>query len=813
MPRLREDFLNSPVSLSPSPNSSRKVSPPPKSHSPSPEPSSSPIQNPAPDPEDTPETPKRATIERAARSHVLSSSVGLSLASIREESRSYEEGSSEMGDTKTPVPKIYRACSRFSSSSGSEEHSEGEASSASETERRAAAVGNVLSPGGTPSESPPSSQYPFGSIEAKDKHPLIGLIPGKNVAHIREPSVSDQSSVDSQDITETQDEPTIQASVPMTPHPLRTPRPPSVLRTAYLPATTPADRHKSFLLSLAQSGARPRFANPTPHPHPRRPRLSHPLAQVHSPDRPDGTGDTSFISTASSHDLAVNERANASFDPTTDAAAKFNQVKLNSYLRGLNKHLIEENEALTAELAELRGNTKQGASPRSTSVTSSNGGATSAILMNDLIAALQEELEQTKTQRDEALAAVEELGALRQRHEDRGQDIVRLQREIENAHAETRRRAEIHTNKVKQLSEGADAIVREVQGQLNDALEQVSTLQARLDQGTRKESDRICLAEEQADSARQAKLTAEQARARAESELREISSDRDTLKTNVTKLEQRVETLEEDIEKERKRGNTLAGEATSRVEEEQRRLRVALEAQLAESQSHLAEQNLRVAALEDDLTAAEERAHVARQEATQMEVAIKEAEKKMAADAEELRLMGKKINILVRERDEAESQAAQAKLLSHSQSRKFSGASTLASQYSATSTALSSVHSESIPLEEHQRIVDDLEVELEAAEREIGRLELAIKDTSSSRALGQAKQLRIETLEKENGELNEKVVALRQALQPFADIGNNSTSTPVRTSAPKGTPQTIKRFALLEKTLRTPGAAPFADVS
>jgi len=41
------------------------------------------------------------------------------------------------------------------------------------------------------------------------------------------------------------------------------------------------------------------------------------------------------------------------------------------------------------------------------------------------------------------------------------------------------------------------------------------------------------------------------------------------------------------------------------------------------------------------------------------------------------------------------------------------------------------VHSESIPLEEHQRVVDDLEVQLEAAEREIGRLELAIKDTGS----------------------------------------------------------------------------------
>jgi len=70
MRRLRDDFLNSPVALPPSPNSSRKVSPPPKSQSPSPKPSPSPIQHSAPDPEI--ETPKRANVRRAACTLVLS---------------------------------------------------------------------------------------------------------------------------------------------------------------------------------------------------------------------------------------------------------------------------------------------------------------------------------------------------------------------------------------------------------------------------------------------------------------------------------------------------------------------------------------------------------------------------------------------------------------------------------------------------------------------------------------------------------------------------------------------------------------------
>jgi hypothetical protein len=166
MPRLREDFLNSPVSLSPSPDSSRKLSPPPQPQSPSLEPSLPSMPNTSADLEDTLETPKRATFGRAARSPAFSSPVqgGMSLASIREESRSYEECSSDVGDTKTPIAQNYNMRSRFSSSTGSEEHSEGEASRASETERRPVTAVAVPSPGGTPSESPPSSEILFRSL-------------------------------------------------------------------------------------------------------------------------------------------------------------------------------------------------------------------------------------------------------------------------------------------------------------------------------------------------------------------------------------------------------------------------------------------------------------------------------------------------------------------------------------------------------------------------------------------------------------------------------------------------------------------------
>lgn len=62
----------------------------------------------------------------------------------------------------------------------------------------------------------------------------------------------------------------------------------------------------------------------------------------------------SFHSTASSHDLTVYNRANASFDPATGAQGigRFNAGKLNSYLHGLNRRLQEENEALLIRLKE-----------------------------------------------------------------------------------------------------------------------------------------------------------------------------------------------------------------------------------------------------------------------------------------------------------------------------------------------------------------------------------------------------------------------------------------------------------------------------
>lgn len=147
---------------------------------------------------------------------------------------------------------------------------------------------------------------------------------------------------------------------------------------------TPLPRRKSFLLSLINSSTRPRpnYATPQMRLSPmngyyaddttelgpkRRPRVSQPLAQIHTildTPKPSHTSsrennyvhsrNDSFVSTASSHDLTVYHRANASFDPATGAqgVGRFNAGKLNSYLHGLNRRLQEENELLMSSLKD-----------------------------------------------------------------------------------------------------------------------------------------------------------------------------------------------------------------------------------------------------------------------------------------------------------------------------------------------------------------------------------------------------------------------------------------------------------------------------
>lgn len=205
---------------------------------------------------------------------------------------------------------------------------------------------------------------------------------------------------------------------------------------------TPHTRRRSFLLSVINSTARPRFKMGTPHPRhfaplatpsmasiaestpaqtkespsiegsslrtvlanvtPRPPivaqrRMSHPLAQAYAPSPVgsdtesvagyDGADDrVSVISTTSSHDLTTHHRANASFDPamgfgtgaTGHGVGRFNAGKLNNYLHTLNRRLQEENEVLLERLRQLEEQRHDKPSPVSSSEPSRRLSAGSA---------------------------------------------------------------------------------------------------------------------------------------------------------------------------------------------------------------------------------------------------------------------------------------------------------------------------------------------------------------------------------------------------------------------------------------------------
>ncbi|KAF9515240.1 hypothetical protein BS47DRAFT_1391776 [Hydnum rufescens UP504] len=719
MPRLRDDFFKSPVSLSNSSlNSSRKSSLPPKSPQEPQELTETIVHAGAM--EATPMPKPRPTVTFKERPEISS----YSLSPPSHSPGSDEEDNAENDDDGIQFHRIRG-------------HSP---------------------PSGSPSSPSLNRQgSPDPEIQG-DKEPLAQASSSKPQDHTpqsrRNQPSSLHSSLNSQDITE------IHGALPTTQPPPATPTPQI---PAYYPAATPADRHKSFLLSLVHSTARPRFPAPTPHPQTRLRRPSHPLAQVYTPASAERD---SFISTASSHDLTANVRVNASFDPTTDVGAKFNQLKLNTYLHGLNKHLIEENKNLTMLLEQQRAEGP------------SNESSTAPGMMAELMQALQEELAQTKAERDllqqEATDADVEFEELRKGSMERSEQIRVLQREVEAGQTEAKRRTELHAVKVKQLSDGAEAIINEVQVKLDHAEAQVESLKARLTREGGHEAERVKDAEDRVDAMRGAKAQVEQELAKLQYELSEAKSQNHTLKDVVTQLEDRIDTLDAALHEEQSRVKTVHAESIARTSEE-RRLRTSLESHLADAKIAVEEQVQRTSALEGDLTSAESRARNAEVQLREMEEALEESEKKIRDDEEELRVFGKKVEYLTKERDLAQAEVEQARRSGARRMRKASNDSAHGSDFSSGSSTASE-RPQPVPFEEHERIVSDLEAQLEDAEREIGRLEHIAKGSPASKAINAARSLRIETLEKDNKELEEKVTALRDALQ---SLGSND-GTPIR---------------------------------
>ncbi|KAH7915256.1 hypothetical protein BJ138DRAFT_1055109 [Hygrophoropsis aurantiaca] len=293
------------------------------------------------------------------------------------------------------------------------------------------------------------------------------------------------------------------------------------------PQLTPGTRRKSFLLSVVNSNsnamrylrtpyARPRlsalpvvdqseevgitpqsmpmraaFAGVTPRPGRARGRLSHPLAQTHIPDTEASDGEAaqsaspydsageraSFISTASSHDLAMHMRANTSYDPALGLGehggmSRFDLQKLNTYLHGLNHRLQDENKVLMARLDKFEaqtgeGDTKIGATDRRLSIGSAGKGRRRSAGGSPLGDVEEDEgAERLAEEKRELEEAVEVMQAKMEALEGDNEDLKTTLREEQ---AERARDKERWRERMMEVESGVAHIVGELEEKVLDA--------------------------------------------------------------------------------------------------------------------------------------------------------------------------------------------------------------------------------------------------------------------------------------------------------------------------------------------------------
>jgi chromosome segregation ATPase len=558
------------------------------------------------------------------------------------------------------------------------------------------------------------------------------------------------------------------------------------------------------------------FAGVTPRPKARG-RLSHPLAQTYiaspatsasvsvSPTAPgSGSGATgalpqwstpgsdddraSFISTASSHDLTTHHRVNTSFDPVMGLAAqghgvgRFNAGKLNTYLHGLNRRLQEENEGLVERLSRIeeekagiaagrRLSGLGGASRRVSLVGSALGDVEEDVSgegwveekaeLEKMVEGFREEVQKCISEREVVESKLEEERAERARDKDRWrermvevekgvEDIIKdLENKLRDAERHTREveedKAEIIKDLRKKLVEAEGqrdlaldrvqkvehmlASGRELGGELKDANERVSKVMAdlrnanvqikELEEEVMTSDGRIDELENELKGEKEFIKGLEDER---QTRLGELAAAREDLKNvdnewRKTEMElQAIKTYAGELEED-------AGLAVERIESLEKQLAAAH----ARIKSMAVSENQLDERLEELTIEAKRNAELVRQ----TEAALRAAEQKMTADEEQLSDLQGEILSLQRQRELASLRGQEISILDPSRGGLV------------------------------EAEVEALEVELEKANRELGRLNALLQQSPARKAMDKAKDTKIEMLEAEKAELMERVQALR----------------------------------------------------
>ncbi|KAL5492538.1 hypothetical protein ACEPAI_3985 [Sanghuangporus weigelae] len=585
---------------------------------------------------------------------------------------------------------------------------------------------------------------------------------------------------------------------------------------------TPLPRKKSFLLSVVHSTTRPRLANPTPHPKARydkaaagptpgpsrtfntgrnKPRPSHPLSRTSTfipvtplnnlqsgmeiDDHLEGAASNSFVSTASSHDLTVHHRANASFDPLTgpQGVNRFNAGKLNMYLHGLNRRLQQENELL---VNRIRTQQMELESVRDHAGRSELSG----VMENDAEqwVAEKESLEQkiVGTERllgirDKELADEQALRLYdKEKWKERmseiedgvGQIITDLEQRVQRAEAKAallddveRRLQTVHselestksTNQaLRQRAEQAEQMLTHNDGDRGSTNDSPASghvdIQVLKHQAQRKDDVLASLHASLADKGKEV------------SSLRSIIHDlesslriaRETIETSHQDVKE-LRSTQKELKEELGLAETMADRLKSELTLSSNQIR-DLEKELNEVRERHAEKHDALDIANERITLSCDELENARSNVQQLENALEESDKKILANNDELVELRSKLAIMEREHEKA-------KKINHSESNFADDSVDVAS----------------------------LKAELSEATKEIGRLTSLLDQNPARKALDKARESRINLLEKENQELLEQ---LRAARDP------SYYATPHRNPSMSGLSPMHRR--LINLSLRTP---------
>ena len=567
-------------------------------------------------------------------------------------------------------------------------------------------------------------------------------------------------------------------------------------------------------------------------------RLSHPLARgwTASGSESEGAGEgASFASTSSPHDLTAHPRANASFDQVIGLGAgghgigRFNAGKLNAYLHGLNRRLQEESESLAGQVGLLRkenlglaeenaglleevdllrqqiltgGSTssrRSSAGRRLSDIGSTlgdvkedaggEGWMEEKMEMETELSELRAELHHRRRERDEAVGALEDERAERSRDKERWRErmveveqgvegiIHDLETKVENAETAARdaaekerqlkelekalRRVEEEAESAHTRAENAEKVLgdhSELGGRLHDANEKLAKSAAQL-------HDLRSHVEQLEDEVAEAghRLEDEQSRARKLQDDAEAKDARlEYLERELSGQEARLQECEHELQDAKAYIAELeadAGVALDHIEALQRESQEAHEK-----------------AMRDDGAAASLQRGAERDAelVKQLEDALDAAEQKMRADGDVLAELRSKVAVLERERDRAEK---------------------------------SRTDERNADLEEAEEQIETLERELDDAHREIGRLNNELAHSPARKALDRVRDAKIELLEKEKEDLQERLNDLKhEAVVGWntsgSKFGNASGISPIH--------RQVLNMTL--KTPKTPGA-PLRDVS